>query len=331
MFGLLSTQLQNLKRGLAYVPPVILLVSDGMPTDDYAEQLARFLELTDASDATRLCIAAGPDASLEFCRSFTDGMAFDALKAPTASKLEAAIQSIADSCAAILDNSKGARVPVPLPRSTALPAMMTTVSDEVQEGEGAILSATRPLVGKHFGAIASIRCQTSPEEQVDLDRLLETAIEMAAKQTGSPEDMVDLVAESFLTGVREELSSGEVQLLSLALATPASTAIISQENLLAGFDPPLPAAKTDWITSTLGKEFRKCVVPAKISFVMSSPEFCESFGYGAHADALAAELTKIYRDRGASYVSTARAAWATRARGVTGSSPFALTVLYDVD
>lgn len=54
------------------LPPVIVLVSDGYPTDDVATGLKRFFEEEAALAAIRLAIAIGADADRETLESFMD-------------------------------------------------------------------------------------------------------------------------------------------------------------------------------------------------------------------------------------------------------------------
>lgn len=327
MFRLLCDQLKGIKRGLAYVPPVIVLISDGLPTDEYAAEMTEFLKLADRVDAMRVCIATGPDASVPFCRAFTHGMPFDPLIAPTVPQIESALHVITGTCLAILQSSQGVPVAIPLPRSTALPALMTTVSEPGEEGEGVILSASIPLSSKRYASIVALHCSAPPELPIDLRQSLELAVEAAGKQTHSAEDMVDRVAEHLLADVRQSKAEG-LKLLALSLSTPESSAVLVHQELLTGCVPPLAESPGAWLESAVGSELKKRLLPEGISMVVSSPEFCESFGYGEQADALAAELTAIFRDRGGAFVTNSRPAWAARARAMTGRPPFALAVLY---
>jgi uncharacterized protein YegL len=53
------------------LPPVIVLLSDGMPTDDYKSELASLLELPWGKKAVRIAIAIGRDADLDVLEEFT--------------------------------------------------------------------------------------------------------------------------------------------------------------------------------------------------------------------------------------------------------------------
>lgn len=52
------------------LPPVLVLVSDGQPTDDYRAGLARVLASTFGARALRLAVAIGRDADLEVLQEF---------------------------------------------------------------------------------------------------------------------------------------------------------------------------------------------------------------------------------------------------------------------
>jgi uncharacterized protein YegL len=52
------------------LPPVLVLISDGQPTDDYDAALARLLQQPWAQKAVRLAIALGHDADLEVLQQF---------------------------------------------------------------------------------------------------------------------------------------------------------------------------------------------------------------------------------------------------------------------
>ena len=54
------------------LPPAILLISDGMPTDDYKPALARFLDEPMGRAAVRMAVGIGRDADLEVLERFVD-------------------------------------------------------------------------------------------------------------------------------------------------------------------------------------------------------------------------------------------------------------------
>lgn len=69
------------------LPPVILLATDGFPTDLYQQPLARFLALPVAQSAVRLAIGIGADADQGMLREFIADDRLRPLQASNASEL----------------------------------------------------------------------------------------------------------------------------------------------------------------------------------------------------------------------------------------------------
>ena len=61
-FELLSAQLSVEEMGQRALPPVIVLLSDGQPTDDYKKSLDKFQKLPWAKKAVKIAISIGQDA-----------------------------------------------------------------------------------------------------------------------------------------------------------------------------------------------------------------------------------------------------------------------------
>lgn len=70
-FDLLSAQLTIPPMTDRALPPVIVLLSDGQPTDDYKPALDRLLHLPWGKKAVRIAISIGQDADDEVLREFT--------------------------------------------------------------------------------------------------------------------------------------------------------------------------------------------------------------------------------------------------------------------
>jgi uncharacterized protein YegL len=70
-FRLLGAELTIPPMSDRALPPVIVLLSDGMPTDDYKSELASLLELPWGKKAVRIAIAIGRDADLDVLEEFT--------------------------------------------------------------------------------------------------------------------------------------------------------------------------------------------------------------------------------------------------------------------
>ena len=67
---LLAAQLASPPMEERALPPVLVLISDGQPTDDFEASLARLMGLPWAQKAVRLAIALGHDADLEVLQQF---------------------------------------------------------------------------------------------------------------------------------------------------------------------------------------------------------------------------------------------------------------------
>lgn len=70
-FDLLAAQLDIPPMSDRALPPVIVLLSDGQPTDDYRPSLNRLLKLPWGKKAVRIAIAIGQDADLDVLQEFT--------------------------------------------------------------------------------------------------------------------------------------------------------------------------------------------------------------------------------------------------------------------
>ncbi len=67
---LLITQLRTPPMEERSLPPAVLLISDGMPTDDYRPALGRFLDEPMGRRAARMAVGIGRDADLEVLQRF---------------------------------------------------------------------------------------------------------------------------------------------------------------------------------------------------------------------------------------------------------------------
>jgi len=76
-------------RGL---PPVLVLVTDGAPTDDYRQGLRQLLSEPWGKHAVRVAIAIGDDAQLSVLEEFIDNAAIAPLLAKNADQLHAYIR-----------------------------------------------------------------------------------------------------------------------------------------------------------------------------------------------------------------------------------------------
>ena len=67
---MVAEQLQTPPMEERALPPVLVLISDGQPTDDFEAGLARLMQEPWAHKAVRLAIALGHDADLEVLQQF---------------------------------------------------------------------------------------------------------------------------------------------------------------------------------------------------------------------------------------------------------------------
>ncbi len=67
---LLAPQLQPPRMEERALPPAVLLISDGMPTDDYKPALGRFLDEPMGRVAVRMAVGIGRDADMEVLERF---------------------------------------------------------------------------------------------------------------------------------------------------------------------------------------------------------------------------------------------------------------------
>lgn len=108
------------------LPPVLVLVSDGQPTDDFASGLKALLDLPWGKKAVRIAIAIGEDADLEVLQRFINNPEIQPLRA---NNPEALVRHIKWVSTAVLKSvstppsqSKGqfpqvGNVPIPQPAS----------------------------------------------------------------------------------------------------------------------------------------------------------------------------------------------------------------------
>jgi uncharacterized protein YegL len=84
--GKLADQLKMPPMPQAGLPPVLVLVSDGQPTDDFAGGLRKLNSEPWANRAVRVAIAIGKDADVDVLRQFT-GPEYPVLAANNADQL----------------------------------------------------------------------------------------------------------------------------------------------------------------------------------------------------------------------------------------------------
>lgn len=110
-FTLLAQKLAALSSGDRLLPPVLVLVSDGKPTDDWKGALESLLEIPWAQRSIRQAIAIGQDADFETLRKFIDHPERTVLRADNAEQLVKWIKWVSTSVA----GTPPGKTPPPVP------------------------------------------------------------------------------------------------------------------------------------------------------------------------------------------------------------------------
>jgi len=108
------------------LPPVLVLISDGLPTDDFAAGLNALLDLPWGKKAVRIAIAIGEDANLEVLQRFINNSELKPLRANNPEALTthirwastAVLKSVSSPHSEPKGASGGGNVPIPTPPST---------------------------------------------------------------------------------------------------------------------------------------------------------------------------------------------------------------------
>jgi uncharacterized protein YegL len=142
---LVAEQLKMPPMSERALPPVLVLVSDGQPTDDFESGLKALLEQPWGKKAVRIAISIGKDADPEVLQRFIGNTE---LKPLAANSPEALVKHIKWASTAVLKSASspaaGAAVPAPgepaasVPIPTAAPA---TAAGGTQAGTGATTQA----------------------------------------------------------------------------------------------------------------------------------------------------------------------------------------------
>ena len=112
------------------LPPVLVLISDGQPTDDFEAGLKFLMEVPWARRAVRIGIAIGNDADHETLRKFIAHPEIQPLQANNAETLvnyirwaSTAVLKAASSPASLSTGATTGNVPVPAPPAAPLPEL----------------------------------------------------------------------------------------------------------------------------------------------------------------------------------------------------------------
>lgn len=104
------------------LPPVLVLLSDGQPTDDYTRGLRELMAIPWGKKAVRIAIAIGPDADIDELQKFIGNSEFKVLQAHNAPTLvkyikwaSTVVLKAASSPASQIDNGNPTSLNVPIP------------------------------------------------------------------------------------------------------------------------------------------------------------------------------------------------------------------------
>lgn len=112
-------------RGL---PPVLVLLSDGAPTDDFKVGLKNLLDKPWGQKAVKIAIAIGDDADLEVLRKFINNPEIEPLVAQTASQLTTYIKWASTQVLSAASSSKSSNDHNPK-GNVAIPPAPQTIND----------------------------------------------------------------------------------------------------------------------------------------------------------------------------------------------------------
>jgi uncharacterized protein YegL len=112
------------------LPPILVLVSDGQPTDDYANAVAELLDLPWGKRAVRIAVGIGDDADQDALRVFVANPEIPVLQANSAERLVNCIKwastAVLKAASAPASRHAGAvtagNVPIPVPPAAGGPA-----------------------------------------------------------------------------------------------------------------------------------------------------------------------------------------------------------------
>jgi uncharacterized protein YegL len=109
------------------LPPILVLVSDGQPTDDYASAMRELLDLPWGKRAVRIAVAIGVDADQDALQVFVGNPEIPVLQANNAETLvnyirwasTAVLKAASAPASRHLGDTAVANVPVPAPPASA--------------------------------------------------------------------------------------------------------------------------------------------------------------------------------------------------------------------
>ena len=134
-FSMVADQLKIPPMAERALPPVLVLISDGQPTDDYMTGLKALLDQPWGKKAVRMAIAIGDDADKDVLKKFIDNPELEPLQANNPEALvryikwvSTAVLKSASSPASQTPGGVSPNTNVPIPAPPQAPASSTPVS-----------------------------------------------------------------------------------------------------------------------------------------------------------------------------------------------------------
>ena len=118
-FALAAEELRSLPTDARLLPPVLVLVSDGKPTDDWKGALQALLDVPWGKRAVKQAIAIGQDADFDTLQKFIDNRERQVLRADSAEQLVKWIKWVSTSVTATPPGKEMPATPVPAPVAPA--------------------------------------------------------------------------------------------------------------------------------------------------------------------------------------------------------------------
>ncbi len=127
--SMVAEQLDVSKMGERSLPPVLVLISDGQPTDDYSSALDQLLALPWGKKAVRIAIAIGQDADLDVLQRF---IAHPEIKPLQANNSEQLVKYIKWASTTVL---KSASAPASQTDDTAKPGVNVPIPQPIDDDQ----------------------------------------------------------------------------------------------------------------------------------------------------------------------------------------------------
>jgi uncharacterized protein YegL len=232
------------------LPPVVVLVSDGLPTDSYSDALAEFDSVCTRTCAIRLAVSIGRLGALELCREFMGASPFDCLAATSPSALSRTIHELcAGVVPAFLTRACGGRCAIPLEPALRMPRLLVgAVRAKRLTVQSFHVFGSRQVSDGLAGAVLADLSAGSPGDEVDL-RKIEPALSDLLERTAERVHPSDSPSQGLAAG--EAIADARAVLLRQGLRGAAFSFVYSDDNRIsvrAGRPLAIAAASNDGTT-----------------------------------------------------------------------------------